>query len=682
MALTWKHIQPLTAVLDKRSAPDQIQVGSWRKRLNFTSPEKGKLLRAHGWKPFGWISDATYNNADLHDQLLAIDGAGEREPIQFLKAFASSTGVKVLIAGTNSRIYKYNGYSKNWQLLKTGLGGGSSTATHWSCAQLLDHIILTNNYDPVQHWTIGYGPRSDDDNDSISEIDDLSGDDGIDLTRAAVVCSWRGFIFLGDVVMDGARYEYRIVWSDHERALAWDPEAADSVTGWHNLPYGERVIAMKELGDYLLIYTNKGIWQVTVAGSTASDMFNFRKMYSDADNSGGCLYYPNTLITVGDSHFYAGRDDIYAFGLSSSKPETPEWIAPATKTMFDNINSARCQSQWACYFDSKKQAIFSYASTGSEEPDATLCLDFESSTVHEMDHGFLAGCAFIPGDQMTFRDFMLQNCICTLSEMISSGVQYIREGMPLANTATGISYECATPPTCFVTTARKHIEGDVDVWVEDYDQADNPTAQSLCSLMVANGYTRIEDLCSTCDQDPVDLLVSAEDYCIKAYNEHWSRARCVNPVDSGNNFRPGVQTAIAQFVLDGYISELITGPIKLPKTLRSIEVEFEEVDVPSVSHEIVLTVGVSSQATDPENPIYPIVWREQVINRRFLTNQSVMTAAQMTAANIRPNRTLNWPLQVNGEYVYLKFTVKNAGGEITEGPTDGCVMLSRISLGF
>jgi len=673
MDYSWKHIQPLSGLLDNQSTPDQIQPGSWSYRLNFYGPEKDTIARIFGWRPPFFESDDTYNNADLHDQLLPLDASNPViEPINFMREFRSTVGDRVLVAATRNRIYRFNAQNKNWQLLHKNLGSGSITNSSWQAAQVLDTVIFTNNYSNPKAWIIGKSPDSSTTEGVLTDIYDLRNGGPVNMSRASAVYAWKGLMFFGDVVEDGQRVEHRVRWSDLNKPLSYSPAADGTVSGYQDLSFGERVIAFMELSDYLLIYTTKAIWQVTIVAS--QELLNFRRAYPDPKNGESCLFYRNSLFSTGDSHYYCGKDDIYRFNLGLSKPEPIEWISRATNSAFKEMQPSRCELIVSGYSSGKKQAIVSYPSTTNiDAADKSVVLDFKSETAHLVDYGFTAFCSYAPDEKLTLRDFMVEGCICSIDQLQDGNQEWVWEGLPRED----ITRLCQKTPTCFITETTINVDGLV---VEDYNKADTPDQTSLCSLFAQRGWNRIEDLCHDCEPVSIDLAASGLDYCVKELtDEVYGRYLCDSNPNKATSVNKGVYTCRGTYTSQGYYSILISGPMKIEKTLKAVEVDIDIDGESTVPPELQLSIGCSSQPSNPTDPKFPIIWRDQVINKKYIKSQTNYTADQLKQRNLKPAGSLRWPLHITGPYVYLKFTVMNQDGT---PPTSGAFRFTRVSLGF
>lgn len=660
---------------------------------------------------------AGYNNDDLHDQLLALchyftsqdpehaqdDIVSEpsdfatvctgtiktrtgtvREPIIFAKEFVTTSGIRKFVIGTSSRLYCYNSSTRNWQIIADGFGGTFTldcNIRRWKAAQVIDTVIFVNNFDEPQYWIIGEGPFGCS-LQAIRSIPDL-----VDLKIGSVnlAWAWRGLLFLADYEMGGRRYENRIMWSDYEQPISFDPSKTGTKAGDQLLDQGERILGAAELGEYLLIYTNKGIWQVTAVGG--DEILNFRKVYSEPLTGEACLHYPNTLVSIGDAHVYMGIDGIYLFNLSLPKPERLEWLHSAAAAIFDDINAECCQGHASGFNPLTKEVWFSWCRAGEYLPGYTLIANMRYLSASFLNYGFSVFANYTRDERMTLRDFMLQYCICDLSGIDS--LPYIKEGLP--RTADAASVCAKTPNALYTTVTRDIVINGETITTEDWTAA-NPSANSLCNILSG---IRMEDLCHQCAEEPTFIGASSSDYCLKEIGgDIYYRHRCSNPDDVGvagtkmlSNTWDTYSASVGQYIADGYKSEILSGPIDLgipdrEKLMREILVEFNA-ETNSDPPELVLEVGTAAQAIDPltAEGSCTILWQTQTTTRYYLECQSTETEASHEAAGSRPDRTVSWPLWTRGKYLYWKLTIdKPASGDDGDLPINGACNLSRLSI--
>ena len=591
--------RPFTGLLDDRSEPDLMPAFSFRQLQNVQVKDQGKLERRAQWQKL--FSIATYNNDDLHDQLLELQTfqvelpSGDcdvtiqtrdtgRQPVTLLFQAQSSTGHRKLLAGTDSRVYVLNQSTGNWKIITDGLGRGTDDGTapehRFKAAQSLDMVILTNNYDKPFGWmfdqaTVGCEGRA------TTEITDL---DLIGLTKAKCVWAWKDVVFFADVEMDGIRYPHRIVWGDYQKPTSYDPSLVETIAGYRDLDYGEIILGGMEIGNLFLIYTDRRIWQMEAVGGEQTFSITRRYTPSSKDSREGCLFYPNTLVSLGDSHVYLGIDGIYEYDLYATAPKRPDWVHRATNQIFSNIDEDYCNEHIAHYDELTKEIWITWVEAASVTglPSQTLVINKQYQHVSTIDHGFTAFVQYQSDDLDTMRDFIIQNCICTPAELAANGYGFTKEGLPLTDE---VPVDCAALTSIYSTTIKTEFErpliGDPNVvgteaynWytlgiyppgldyaeVEDWE-ALSTSVGSLCEKL--DGQV-LEDNCVQCQTPQRTVMACAVDWCLKERAEVYYRERCTNPTAIGATGAEGYVSAVGTYEQDGFDTIIIGAPQNLP----------------------------------------------------------------------------------------------------------------------
>lgn len=416
------QLAPLTGVMDVRSSPDLMPGSAVRLRQNLQTVGEGKLRRGTGWRKL--LGQTNYNNPDLHDQLTHF--AGIRQPITLLVEADSTSGSRSLISATQGKIMRLSQHGGNWKILGSGYGGEqstSATAPRFRSAQVGDYVAFTNDYDrPVYHILDQLGENGE----SLYQFDDLT---TLNVTRAKHVWAWRNFLIFADLEMDGKRYPYRLLSSDFDNPTSLDPLKADSIAWQKDLLTNEVILGGAPCGNSFLVYTSKGIWEMSIVGGDAT--VNFRRVYNAEDNElKGTLAYPGLLVNTPEGHLYAGRDGLYQFSQYMSRPDRPEWLHRSSSLIFDAIDSAACEVHVAGTYGD--EVLISVAELGQANqcPNVTLRINLTYKVCDKVDAGFTAFAHFTPQDIQTVRDFIVENRICTLAGVAGLGFGYVNEGLP------------------------------------------------------------------------------------------------------------------------------------------------------------------------------------------------------------------------------------------------------------
>ncbi len=391
-------------MLDSRSKPAELAVGSLRYKLNLSINRTGSMCvrSGHAALDFGVTSPAlTHPNWDFHRR----DAAVPREPENFLFEAISPSSVHVIYAGTPSHLFFLNNATSEWSLLSAPVEAGS----RWKASTLENEIIFANNVlggFGVRYSTIG-GPTL-----GIVLAGSVDGDDVTHaqvINRARVVVTFSDVVLLMNVNVAGVEYRSRVMWSDYKIGHDFVTKI-ESVAAFQDLDYGDEILAAAEMQGALYIFTTQAIWRCTLAGAAADKIFDFRKIYSEPKNQTGCLVYPNTLCTDGRQLFWMGSDTIWTFNPYIIAPESPDWMLKGSGAQFSEDNVDRmdrrcCEAIIGEFHPDTKEIVFSYPKAGLPEAtclnDRCLVLNTEYHTADLMDTGYsaLANFRFKPGGE-------------------------------------------------------------------------------------------------------------------------------------------------------------------------------------------------------------------------------------------------------------------------------------------
>jgi len=355
------HISPLTGPMNSRTPLDLLPQKQFRHVKNFRVDGAGRLRRGAGFKPL--FDDGNYglcyiddsinssyttkatceansgtwsikNNTDLHDQLGSKEDPTNsiNEPITMLYEFESGGGSRKLVAASKSRIYALSQRTRNWTIIGdnggSGYGEGISTdytTTKFKAAQLGNNIVFTNNYNEPLYWFFDTKPDRADKN-LVQTIPDLV---KLKITKAQEIVEYKGFLFLGNLEENYAQQIAKVQWSDFVDATSYYPSLA-SLSGQQTVgDIGEAIIGMAVLGDHLMIYKERSIWRCSLVSS--ANLFVFKQVYQGENTP----YYEDTLVTVGDAHFFMAEAGIYRLTISDVRPILIDWMHNASGIIFN-----------------------------------------------------------------------------------------------------------------------------------------------------------------------------------------------------------------------------------------------------------------------------------------------------------------------------------------------------------
>lgn len=645
------ELRPLTGPLDPSSSPDAVLAGGHRWVQNFRVNASGALARAEGFRRLLHTSTG-YNNADLHNQLEKTESGATAEDITLLfEAGSSSAGLGKLLAGTKSRLYALNTKTKNWKLVGESMSGDGA----WKAAQLGEFVVFVKEsgtpvyykYDqPREQESVG-GNLVDKTN-SLKEIDSFK---EIGLNRVRHIKEWRGLMFYGNVSEGNELVPDRLVWSDFKKPFEITPNVTDSLAGYQDLGEGEEIVGMEPIANVLLIYTKRGIWQFEVSGGTGTDVLTFRKRYSDEANGAMIPNYPNTIVAAGDQHFYLGRDGVYSYNVYKGNPAKEEWLQLASSVIFNDINTSLCELPIASFNARNNEVWISWPSKNATKNDKTLIINTKYRHVSYMDAGFTAFTNYTNHSYTSLGEWMSStNYVCSPSKINS-----FREGTEGASTDV-FSTVVGTPAITEIfnfdsdisSNGTPNVISDTGFSGDDLKTENWGLTAESTSLYTKLGSTTYADLCTVSCPDEVRFVMAyATDNCLKEDGNTYIRERYNGSIYEEDDYR-SILTSPALRLND---------PTK-DKLLRALTLEFNHAQA---GGRIVLRVGNSAQATDPNKVGCGLVWHKQS-DEKSVSCVTESTRTEHATLGTRASEELTWPLYTQGRNLYYELSVSGTGG--------------------
>lgn len=653
MATKPLDVIPAVGPLDTRSPADLVPFGHYRFIRNYEVDTKNKLCREPGFDKL--LTGPNYNNEDLHDQLQDKTGFASRLPITMLFQAESTRKTTKLIAGTARAIYALNNGTGNWKVLADKFG--SSNNSRWRTpAQLLDTVVFTNNEDPLLYWQFDQG-ITETDSQSVAQIPDLR--DEIKISKVGVVIAWKDHLFLMNVVVDGTVRSNSIFWCNYQKPLDWLPSEG-STAGSADIDYGETILGALPMQGRLLVYTNKGIWEINAVGG--EQVFTLNKRYAPASFE-RCLFYPRTLVSDGDTHYFMGVDAVYSYTLFQTLPQQVAWIHNASGWMFKNLRSDSCDLHVGGYQTRGKRVLFSFAKEGESSPQETLILTPEHEFAEYQDIGYSAMVNYVFKEPVEIiRNFLLEQCICSEADFNTYWGGLGKEG-GFCRTQPTIS--CPNPPTSIWTVTPTTPEDGITH--EDWSQASSDS-DSLCAKL---GNMTLSQLCESelrqdeCSSGLRFVVAHSVDFTLKEFSQNYYREITTGFTGCGTYERQGYQSLQRS-------GPLAFGDRRNDKLVDRFESEINA-QLQSVPSKIKLRIGVHSQAIDPNEDNCGIVWDDQPAKE--LDCKTERNAAQHKANNTIPDDTYGWPLYNEGKFIYFETIVLN--DKVTPKDTGGPMCVSR-----
>lgn len=674
------RLSPLNGLLDLRSSPGEVGFGNYRIVLNMAMAEQGKPCRLGGWKRLFADSEFGFWNQDLHDQLIdcqryfdeyettyydpgdAYNAAssydltycgtsyntrpGCREAMTLLFEASQEDAGRTLLAASKSRIYALVESAGNWELLADGLGGehepdtdcSTCNSRRFSAARLGAVTVFTNDYDPVLSWT--YDASISGCNQWRAQyIDDLL---YLNITKAKVVSSWKGFVFIANVEQNGFRYPSRIFWSDFNAPNSWIPDGGNtSLASSSDFGFGESVLAIEPLGGQLRIYTDKAIYEGILVNDAR--IFSFQEIYRGPD----VLQYRYSLVNTGKAHIYIGATGIFALEEYNRAPIRVEWMHKASGAIFNGVtandltgfddmlpfgpvNREACDQVVGFYDSERKLVWFSWPTDAHGCPNVSLILNLNYNFASIVDKGFTAGLTYHPDPRPTMMDFLREHQVCNFSDFAED---MVKVGIPINST----DEEFDDPPTSLINETE-----DPDAGIDQ---------NSFCAKL---GNLHIEDICDKdCRTSPILILADADDFTLKEYDpDIFCRE---NYIDSGETYDcPYTVTGVYDSV--GYATMLQGDAEKFTKTeeklINKIGIDFiaRAQTTPNLLH---CQVGYGAQPSC-------LTWaNSEPVEMKCLTERSV---PEHKHDGSRPAATPKFNFHQAGIFLAWRFFVLNTGG--------------------
>lgn len=651
-------IQPTAGPLDMTSSPDGVPFGGYRYVENFeTSPQDRKMRRMTGYQRL--LSGELNENADLHYRY-----GKARQHITFAFEAKTPSGFTKLFAATQNDLFSMSNSDRVWSPIWSGFGGtpdlNGCSDVILQAASVGSTVIFTNDFDEPVYHVIDQPANTN--GKFVQPVRDFK---TLNITRVGFIYSWNNLVIIANVVMDGVRQTNAVLWSDYKKPLSFAPSSS-SLAGRKFLAYGEVVLNAAEIADALLLYTNRGIWEVRTTSEADADgnplVLSFTKRYTANKSASRCLKYPRTLVSTGRNHYFAGEDGIYLYNFYLPEPEIQEWSRRATSHLFldGTFSNLNCATPCGGYNAAKRAIWFSYPRHGDQCNAETLVMNTETYFSSIVQEGFSFFLSYNPKSLLSLRQWMADMCICPVVDMP------FRDGcVPMEQP------ECTLPiSTSYATNAATKTVHSIPS--ENWDQTHDDSLRKKLNGYTSLNFCAAESNGAKCSSGTLFLMGSVLDRCIKQLAPVYYREQCTT------------FTVCGVYEQTGYISVLRSGPINLqePSTDKVWKRFFVELDseVSVIPGNIALRVGVSATALDSNQSTCPIIWA-RIQNRDGVADCEIKCLADRSEQtyvddNQRPDGRYDWPLYIAGKYHYFEFLIHNMN--TTPANTGAGVAITRI----
>ncbi|MBA3051882.1 hypothetical protein FP828_03585 [bacterium] len=224
--------------------------------------------------------------------------------IHYHRFITEDTGVEYLLVFTKKHVYRWVPATKIYDA--ADVFTCASDCEYWSSVSFNNQVILTNNVDKVQVWSIS---TSFDPLDSASGIEYAT---ATYLTKAKYVFTYENYLFLGFTTENGTVFPQRVRWCDLGDETDWNTGDAGSA----EVGKGDFITGFGAYQGNLIIFKERSYYRMWLVAST--DIFNMSPLSLKV----GCQS-PDSIINdaSGELYFFASN---YTFrGLSAGEISLP-----------------------------------------------------------------------------------------------------------------------------------------------------------------------------------------------------------------------------------------------------------------------------------------------------------------------------------------------------------------------
>lgn len=443
-----------------------------------------------------------------------------RQPFTLLWE-SSTEGVEglppLLLAGTAQRLYRHTP-DGSWVYLHQHqyCDDGDLFSARYGVAQLAGLFAVIHTRGGIWDLTTGVQPEVVPGMYSYLKPNDTA--IALDIQAAQIVHQSHGFFFFADLTISGVRERGLVHWSDFETTNLIP--GGESRAGFFSFG-GDAIVAVQDLGNATVFYTDRGIWLATFVGGDIS--WSFERIYTGPD----VPRYPRTLVDIGDAHVYLSSNTIFTLLRGERTPRVYDWLDKASGIIFnparpelteglpdgllslpEGLAPQDCHVPCGWYNDNERHIWFSWK---DKDPDADLpnwsiVLSAQHRTACLVDHGFTAGAMTKqppPGTTESFNRHLWRFMGCTPHPLLNEH-SIVNGPGPVA------------PP--------------LNLYNETEDPDLPPSEDSYCSLLQAQGICFT--ICPSCLGDNRLIMTSAEDFSIKEWSWDFGlREQLDNPED-------------------------------------------------------------------------------------------------------------------------------------------------------
>lgn len=194
-------------------------------------------------------------------------------------------------AGTTDKLWEKSGSS--WtDVSRATPAYGASTVNPWRFAQLGNTTLAVSKADQLQSTSSGAFAN-------------------LNAPKAAVMCTWKGFVVLGNTDDGGAGTAFgdspdRWWTSAYLDETDWTPDVSTQCTTGRLVETPGAITGLKVLGEYIIAYKEDSMYVGRDAGTP--EVLRFTRVPGDI----GCASH-EAVADTGTAHIFVGPNDIYLF---------------------------------------------------------------------------------------------------------------------------------------------------------------------------------------------------------------------------------------------------------------------------------------------------------------------------------------------------------------------------------
>lgn len=266
-------------------------------------------------------------------------------PIQRIHQYVDNSDNRRLIYAINGKLFSDNDSAR------TNITGTLALSSS------KDALFTLLNYDGTLYGTDGVNPVFKSASiDAVAAI--LVGKEGSALpTVARVMGSFQEHLFLADIDdVDTLRKPYRLVWNNPPDDTDWPFDRVN------DLNRTQRITAMQQHGEYLLIFQDRSLWYASLNLNSAGggDQFNFRQL----DPRVGCVGQ-QSVVTTEKGTFFLDRKGMYFIPAGQIGP--PTYVGKSMEVLWSGLNFSRLHLAVAAEMPEKNGVLFAVPFGASQQ---------------------------------------------------------------------------------------------------------------------------------------------------------------------------------------------------------------------------------------------------------------------------------------------------------------------------